>query len=170
MRLGIFDHFGWAVAVTATRDGAVADRRRIELVDPGLTPAPVHYDAASLDDAELTARIAEVRASIVRCATAAFDALDSRIGSIALRTWPDDFPTDLAMIRRAPYESRADAVMYRQELAGVAERRGWTVHRYDAKAVLTQVADDVLRAPRDRLGPPWTKDHRIALAAAIVAD
>ena len=34
LRLGIFDHFGWAVAVTATHDGEVVDRRRIELVDP----------------------------------------------------------------------------------------------------------------------------------------
>jgi len=29
-------------------------------------------------------------------------------------------------------------------------------------------ADEVLRAPRDRLGPPWTKDHRTALAATIL--
>ena len=72
-------------------------------------------------------------------------------------------------MRHAPYESRADAVMYRQELAGVAEQRGWAVHRYDARAALAAVPDDVLRAPRGRLGPPWTKDHRVALAAAIVA-
>src|SRR4051812_25483592 len=172
MRVGIFDHFGWAVALTATRDGGVVDRRRIELVEDGLTRAPVHYDAAALDDDALTALIAEVRASIERCATAAFDELDRAvpgIASIALRTWPDDFPTDLTTLRRAPYEARADAVMYRQELARVAEERGWTVRRYDAKAVLTEVPDDVLRAPHERLGPPWTKDHRIALAATIVA-
>lgn len=30
-------------------------------------------------------------------------------------------------------------------------------------------AEEVLRAPRTRLGPPWAKDHRVALAAAIVA-
>ena len=172
MRVGIFDHFGWAVAVTATADGVVVDRRRIEMVEPGLTQAPVHYDAASLDDAALTALIAEVRTSVARCAGAAFDELDAAvpgIESISLRTWPSDFPTDLATIRRAPYESRADAVMYRQALAEVARRRGWVVHRYDAKAVLAGVAEDVLTAPRRRLGPPWTKDHRVALAATIVA-
>jgi hypothetical protein len=170
MRLGIYDHFGWAVAVTATADGDVVDRRRIELVEPGLTPAPVHYDAAALDDAALTALIADVRASVVRCASAAFDELDAGITAIALRTWPADFPSDLATVRRAPYESRADAVMYRQELAGIAEQRGWVVRQYEAKAVLGRVADDVLTRPRDLLGPPWTKDHRIALAAAIVDD
>jgi len=47
LRLGISDHFGWAIAVTANADGEVVDRRRIELVEPGRTQAPVHDDAAS---------------------------------------------------------------------------------------------------------------------------
>jgi hypothetical protein len=66
--------------------------------------------------------------------------------------------------------------MYRQELAELAHGRGWEVHLYDAKAVIDQApsrlgerADDVLQTPRARLGTPWTKDHRIALAATIVA-
>ena len=40
------------------------------------------------------------------------------IVSMSLRAWPRDFPTDIATQRRAPYESRADSVMYRQVLAG----------------------------------------------------
>ena len=65
--------------------------------------------------------------------------------------------------------------MYRQELAELAHARGWEVHLYDAKAVVGQAvnmlaerADEVLQGPRATLGPPWTKDHRIALAATIV--
>jgi hypothetical protein len=27
----------------------------------------------------------------------------------------------------------------------------------------------VLYGPRERLGPPWAKDHRIALAATVLA-
>ena len=34
MRLGLSHHFGWAVAVTATDDHQVVDRRRIELIGP----------------------------------------------------------------------------------------------------------------------------------------
>ena len=67
--------------------------------------------------------------------------------------------------------------MYRQELAELAHARGWDVHLYDAKAVVGQAvsmlaerADAVLHGPRATMGPPWTKDHRIALAATIVAD
>ena len=98
------------------------------------------------------------------------------IVSISLRAWPADFPDDIALLRRAPYESRADSVMYCQVLADVARRRGWNVYYYDAKSVeneagriLGERADGVLRSPRATLGPPWSKDHRIALAATILA-
>ena len=99
-----------------------------------------------------------------------------RFVSISLRAWPLDFPDDIAVQRRAPYEARADAIMYRQVLAELAHARGWEVHLYDAKEVVGQAvsmlaerADEVLHGPRATLGPPWTKDHRIALAATIVA-
>ena len=39
MRRGIADHFGWAVAVTASPDHEIVDRRRIELIEPGVSPA-----------------------------------------------------------------------------------------------------------------------------------
>jgi hypothetical protein len=35
--------------------------------------------------------------------------------------------------------------------------------------VLGERADEVLRRPRAALGPPWAKDHRVALAATVVA-
>ena len=83
---------------------------------------------------------------------------------------------DNAVQRRAPYEARADAIMNRQILAELAHERGWEVHVHDAKAAERQAAallgdraDAVLRGPRERLGPPWTKDHRVALAATILS-
>ena len=179
-RLGIADHFGWAVAVTASADHTVVDRRRIELVEPGVSPAPIHYDSRRLDVAETAALVAEVRASVARTTDVAFDevaaAVDAPIASISLRVWPPDFPSDIAVQRRSPYEARADAVMYRQVLAAVAGARGWDVHFYVAKDVEAQAAgilagraEEVLRGPRATLGPPWTKDHRVALAATVVA-
>ena len=98
------------------------------------------------------------------------------IVSISVRGWPDDFPSEIADQRRIPYESRADSVMYLQVLADAVHRLGWRVHTYDVKFVEAQAtrllgdrAHDVLHGPRTALGPPWTKDHRIALAATIVA-
>lgn len=135
MRVGIADHLGWAVVVTASDDHEVVDRRQIELVEPGLSSAPIHSDRGRLGEADITALLATVRASI------------SPTGSAAL-----------------------------EELAELADARGWEVHVYDAKAVIDQAArmlagraETVLHGPRAALGPPWTKDHRMALDAAIVA-
>jgi hypothetical protein len=189
MRLGIAHHFGWAVAVTATDDHDVADRRRIELVEPELPAAPVHHEGGPhelhrhgepLDDDALAALVAQVRASVVRTASAALDEIATAsaepIVSMSVRTWPADFPDDIAVQRRVPYESRADSVMYCQVLAGLAQDRGWAVHRYDHRTVegdaarlLGDRATEVLHGPRATLGPPWSKDHRLALAATVVA-
>jgi hypothetical protein len=180
VRVAIADHLGWAVAVTASADYGVVDRRRIELVEPGVSAAPIHYESRRLDVAATAALVEQVRASVARATSAALDelatALPAPVLSISLRAWPLDFPDAIAVQRRAPYEARADAIMYRQELSGLAHARGWQVHLYDAKAVVGQAvrmlaerADEVLRGPRATLGPPWTKDHRIALAATILA-
>jgi hypothetical protein len=180
VRLGIADHLGWAVAVTASADHEVVDRRRIELVEPGISQAPIHYESRRLDvDATITL-VAQVRASAARAAAAALDeiaaALPAPIVSISLRDWPPDFPDDIVVQRRAPYEARADPVMYRQLLAELARARHWEVHLYDARDVVEQAVgmlgergQDVLRGPRSSIGPPWAKDHRVALAATIVA-
>jgi hypothetical protein len=180
VRLGIADHLGWAVAVAASADHQVVDRRRIRLVEPGVTAAPIHYESHRLDVAATTALVAKVRASIARASSAALDeiehALPEPIISISLRTWPLDFPDDIAVQRRAPFEARADAIMYRQVLSELAHARGWEVHLYDAKAVQSQAArrlaergDEILHGPRTTLGPPWAKDHRVALAATIMS-
>ena len=180
MRLGIAHHFGWAVAVTASADYRVVDRRRIELIEPGMPAAPIHHEGKPLDDVAAAALVAQVRASAVRATSDALDelatALPEPIVSMSLRAWPLDFPEDIAVQRRAPYEAQADSIMYRQVLAEVARARGWEVHVYDAKDVearavnkLAERADEVLRGPRATMGPPWAKDHRMALAATVVA-
>ena len=145
-----------------------------------MSAAPIHYESRRLDVAATAELVAKARASAVRATSAALDeiagALPGPILSISLRTWPPDFPDDIAVQRRPPYESRADAIMYRQVLSELAHARGWCVHLYDAKAVLNQVVPilgeqtyQVLRGPRETIGPPWAKDHRTALAATIVA-
>jgi hypothetical protein len=180
VRLGIADHLGWAIAVTASDDHEVVDRRRIELIESGVSAAPIHCESQRLDVAATASLVETVRASIVRAASAALTelatALPAPIRSVSLRAWPLDFPDDIAIQRRAPYEARADAIMYRQELSELAYARGWEVHAYDAKTVVSQAttmlaerADEVLHGPRATIGPPWTRDHRIALAATIIA-
>ena len=180
MRVGVAHHFGWAVVVAASADHRVVDRRRIELVEPGVAVAPVHQQAGRLDDAALAALVGRVRASATRASAAALDrlaaALPGPVVSLSLRSWPPDFPADVAVQRRVPYEARADSVMYRQVLAELADARGWAVHLFEARdvegraaAVLGDRSHEVLHGPRTALGPPWTKDHRMALAATVLA-
>lgn len=174
--------------MVASDDHVVVDRRRLELLAPGLPAAPIHHEGGAhelhrtgpeLDDAALAALVAEVRASAVQATSEALDAivadLPGPIGRVALRDWPDGLPTDIATLRRAPHESKADSVMYRRILAELAAARGWAVHRYgkdverEARALLGAQADEVLVGPRTVLGPPWTKDHRVALAALVTS-
>jgi hypothetical protein len=167
--LGIADHLGRAIAVTATSDHEVVDRRRIELIEPGVPTAPVEHEAQHLAAAAATALVAHVRASVDRAASAALDelanALPAPLVSISLRAWPAEFPEDIAVQRRAPYQARADAIMYRQALSELAYARGWDVHLYDAKAVVGQAvrildhrADQILHGPRATIGPPWARE------------
>jgi hypothetical protein len=180
VRVGIADHLGWAIAVTASADHEVVDRRRIALIEPGLSAAPIHYESRRLDVPATAVLVAQVRASAVRATSAALDeiaaALPAPVVSISLRDWPPGFPEDITIQRRAPYEARADAIMYRHVLSELAHARDWEVHLYDAKDVVDQAvgvlaerANEVLRGPRAALGPPWAKDHRVALAATVVA-
>ncbi|MAG35034.1 MAG: hypothetical protein CL878_02110 [Dehalococcoidia bacterium] len=179
-RVGFYDHLGWAVAVTASRDHQVVDRRRIELLEPGLPNMPIHGPGMGQSREAVEALVARVRDSAERATAASLEALTaalpSSITSVHIRNLPADFPSDIAIQLRPPYEARADAIMYRQVLAAVARTRGWVVGFYDAKTaeadavtILGRRADEVLRGPRDWLGPPWTKDHRTALAATILA-
>jgi hypothetical protein len=110
MRLGIAHHLGWAVAVTASADHEVVDRRRIELIEPGMPTAPIHHEggahllhrpAEPLDDSALAALVSNVRTSVIRAASAALDELAAAspqpIISMSLRAWPADFPDDIAV-------------------------------------------------------------------------
>jgi hypothetical protein len=66
MSLDITDHFGWAVAVTASADHEMVDRRRIELIEPGVSAAPIHYESRLLEVAATAALVAKARASVAR--------------------------------------------------------------------------------------------------------
>jgi hypothetical protein len=180
VRVGIAHHLGWAVAVTASAGHEVVDRRRIELIEPGMPAAPIEHGAKALSDGAAARMVAEVRASALRATSASLDqlaaSLTGPVVSVSLRAWPLDFPDDIVTQRRPPHDSRADSVMYCQVLSECAYARGWEVHVFDAKAIEAQAArilggraGEVLHGPRAALGPPWTRDHRIALAATVVA-
>lgn len=180
LAVGVSDHAGWAAVVTVGDDARVVDRRRVELVERGVPVMPYHHDAQGLPPAEAEALVARVTRSAEVSAAAALDALAGvapRLGAIALRACPPLPPTVMARITDYRAQCVADWVMYRQALAGAARARGWSVHWYDARRVVAEAAralgrdsvDDLLAAAGAALGPPWQKDQRLAMAAAIAA-
>ncbi len=165
--------------VTVARDGTLLDRRRVELVGEGLPKLPHHSEGQGLPLDEAVELVERVRVSAERHAALALDAVTMavpRILGVALRKCQPLPPTIAERIKDYRAQNVADWVMYRKALASAAEARGWPVHWYDAKNIL-ETARQVLRAEnldayflkvRRAVGPPWDKDHKLAMAAAIV--
>src|SRR5258706_10790184 len=179
--MGVSDHGGWAVLVTVAGDGTLLDRRRVELVDEDLPKIPHHSEGQGLPIDEAVALVERVRVSAERHAKLGLEAvamtLPGRIDGVALRQCPVLPPTIAERIKDYRAQNVADWVMYRKALAAAAEARGWGVHWYDAKKVL-DAANEALGIEdidahfvqlRRSIGPPWGKDHKVAMAAAIVA-
>lgn len=162
--VGVSDRGGWAILVTVDASGALLDRRRVELVDEGLPKIPHHVEAQRLPLDRAVALVERVRASAERNAVLCLDTLPAKfeISGIALRRCPALPATIAERITNYKARNNADWVMYREALAAAAEARGWRVFWYDAR----NFADARAAKPP---GPPWTKDHRIAMAAAIAA-
>lgn len=178
--IGVSDHGGWAVLVTVAPDGSLLDRRRMELVDDGLPKIPHHTEAQKLPVDAAVALIERVRVSAERHAIFALDAVAiavPRILGVALRHCQPLPLTIAERIKDYRAQNVADWVMYRRALAAAAEKRGWPVHWYDAKKVLgaasealgVESLDAHFAQVRSSFGPPWAKDHKIAMAAAIAA-
>ena len=179
--IGVSDHGGWAVLVTVASGGMLLDRRRVGLVGEDLPKIPHHSEGQSLPLDEAVALVERVQVSAERHAKLVLDAVSmtvpARILGIALRQCPALPSTIAARIQDYRARNVADWVMYRKALAAAAEARGWVVHWYDAKKVF-DAASEALRIKdleahflqlRRSIGPPLGKDHKIAMAAAIVA-
>jgi len=180
--IGVSDHGGWAVLVTVARDGTLLDRRRVELVDENLPKIPHHSEGQTLPINEAVELVERVRISAERHAKLALNAVTmavpAGITGVALRENPSWLPSTVSeRIKNYRAQNVADWVMYRNALAAAAEARGWAVHWYDARKVLHSASEALRIADFDAhflelrrsVGPPWGKDHKIAMAAAIVA-
>lgn len=172
--IGVSDHGGWAVLVSLAVDGTLLDKRRVDLVDADLPCLPHHCEGQLLPPDEAVALVERVRASAERQAAAALAELEAAlpmpVGAIALRALQPLPPTIQERLTNYRARNVADWVMYRTALAEAAEARGWAVYWYDARKVLApEGLEDHLTAVGRASGKPWTKDHKLAMAAAIAA-
>jgi hypothetical protein len=179
--VGIADHGGWAILMTTAPNGALLDRRRVELIEPGLPSLPHHHEGQKLPLDEAVALVEKVRASAARCAVTRLEELRAAvphpIANVALRACPPLPETIAECITSYRAMCVADWVMYRRALANAALEGGMAVHWYDKNRVLADAArlvgrrelDELFAKTRASCGPPWQVDHRTAMAAAIVA-
>ena len=187
---GVSDHSGWAIFVCiAAEKGApaVIDRRRVELIDPGLPKQPYEHDTLNLTAAAAEELVREVRESAVQCSERALSRLRRELGaarevvSIALRTAPlPRLPGTVAEVH-ASYSvtNRADAMLYHDALCTAASSLGIGVATFDRGREVPLAAEvlgateagveQFLAGLRATLGPPWQQDHRAAAARAIAA-
>ncbi|HET7294394.1 MAG TPA: hypothetical protein VFM88_18360 [Vicinamibacteria bacterium] len=192
--VGVAEHGSAAVLVTVAPGGELLDRRRVELIDPGLPSYPHHHEgswavgrylnspgARALALPDVVALVERVRASAASRSRQVLDSLAAAmsmpIADIALRACPRLPPTTEERIADHRAQTLADSVMYREALATAAEARGWSVHWYDREGVFRDAAaalgredvDAFLSAMGRSVGPPWQARHKLAAAAAVAA-
>ena len=120
--VGVADHNGWAALVcVSVKDGSpkVIDRRRVELIEPGLPKHPYEHETVGMNAAEAERLVQEVRESAAHCAERALSRLRSGLGtkrkivSIALRTAPlPRLPGRVAEVHASWHVTmRADAML-----------------------------------------------------------
>ena len=192
--VGVTEHSNSAVLVTVASDGALLDRRSVELTDRALPTHPHHHEgswamgryrdspwARDISLAEAIELVERVRASAAEGARESLEALAAAvpvpIARIAIRECPDLPPTTEERIADNRAQTVADSVMYREALANAAEARGWSVYWYDRERVVRDAAavldgediDALLSEMGRAIGPPWQAKHKLAAAAALAA-
>ena len=189
--VGVWEHNGWAVFVTIAvevGEPLILDRRRVELLSPGLPNQPYHHETLKMPVAEAQALVDRVRADSITQATKAigklFDDLDLdtwRLDILTLRepAFPA-LPDNVAAVhanQRALYS--ADGTIYHDALVAAASARPMEVVMFHKNDVL-KICCDRLDCGADELeeillqfgkdvGSPWQKEHQMAAAAAIDA-
>jgi hypothetical protein len=182
---GISDHIGWAELVTlSVRDRApvILDRRRVELIEPGLPSAPYHHEGLELplEEAELVIR--KTRASVVEHCRRVMDALKCTWGvdAVVIQVSPyKELPESISRVLDSrPLTYAADGMLYREELASQASAIGLVVHRFLRKSdqvaaaskalgwSVTEVAG-ILASFGKSVGAPWRKEHQQVAAATL---
>ncbi len=179
--VGAVDHGSWMILVTVSRGGNFLDRRRVELLDADLPSYPHHHEGQVLPLQEAVKLVQRVRKSAERHAATGLEALAEsvpmKIAGLAIRAMPELPPTVAERITDYRSQNMADSAMYREILAAAARALGWSVSFYDPKRVAADAAkvlglpqlDSYLEAVGRSIGPPWQKDQKVAMTAAIAA-
>jgi len=191
--VGVAENGNSAELVTLGPDGALLDRRRVDLTH-GLPTHPYHHEgswavgrylnsawARPVALADAIALVERVQAAAAEGAAACLAALATAVtvpvAAISLRACAELPASTEERIRDARAASMADSILYREALAQAARARGWHVHWYERETVFREAGaatggkdvETLLRAMGHAAGPPWQARHKLAAAAALAA-
>jgi hypothetical protein len=186
--VGVADHNGWAVLVSAAAvngEPTVVDRRRVSLIEKGVPSQPYHHETLALGDAEAEQLLHKVRRSIASCTALALDHLAAdlspryRVAAITIRQPPlAHLPATIGEVHSSYHATcRADGMLYHSAICQAAGERDWKL-RLHARGEEMAMAAEALQAStlqverfvnglKETLNAPWTAEHRSAFAAAI---
>ena len=186
--LGVADHNGWAVCVTVAASGGlpvVVDRRRVDLIEPGVPSQPYHHETVGMPLPEAETLVVRVRESVMRTTLTRLSKLRDElqpphtIVAMTLRNPPLAYvPVTVAEAHKSyPVTCRADGMMYHDALSTAARRLNFAVELHERGEEVVRAADRLgvsleelehfLQTAGESLGPPWHKEHRLAAAAAM---
>lgn len=189
--LGFRMHSGWGVLVAVAGDAdsvEVIERRRIVVIDPRMPGAtqPYHH-AANLKMQESESHIANCAALSERMAIAAIEhviyELDLRecriVGSAVLLASGRPLPPLAKILAAHPLIHAAEGEFFRTAIRNACARLKLSVEAIRereleerVKAAFGNSASRVQRrlaTAGSSIGPPWTKDHKAAALAALIA-
>jgi hypothetical protein len=182
-RIGFRLHTGWAMLVAVAAEGEalrVLHRCRVELVAPGRGRFAYH-EAAELPLSDAEKWIESVRRTAEDTARTAIQRAIANLNVTAacITTGSASVPNDLAAVLRSHARIHAaEGALYAGAIASacrhfgipliaVRERDVWS--RASVNAGMTEADLKAgIEAVRKTLGPPWTADHKVATAAALV--
>lgn len=180
--LGFTTHSGWAAAVAVGGGPVVLERRRVLLTDRELPCQPFHQ-AAGLDGTTAAGLVEEATAAAREKAGAEVDRLVHALavaghevtaaGVVATAgSVLEDLPLAAILAAHARLHA-AEGELYRDVLIDAAQARGLAVMLLPPRQAAA-TGRDLLGAARlaeigKRLGAPWTRDHKDATVAALLA-
>ena len=182
---GISDHLGWAELVTVAIEDStpvILDRRRVELIEPGLPSAPYHHEGLVLPLDEAESVIFKTRESVLAHCRSALSELKSsfHVEAIAIQESPyEELPESVSRVLASwQMTCAADGMLYRETLVSQASALGLAVHRTPRNLDPIAAASRALGCPASEItrildgfgksvGAPWRKEHKLVAAAAL---
>jgi hypothetical protein len=189
--IGFKLHTGWAALVSVAGDPdriQVLLRRRIELLPPNSSISRfVYHEASKMPLAQATELVERgTQAAQEAACLAVKDAVEElssrgvRIDVCGVLSGSTVVPNDLAAILRShPLIHSAEGLLFQNAIVSACEGRGLTVVLMREREVWVRAAAtwDITEpglqknvdALRKTLGPPWSADHKVATAIALLA-